>query len=449
VFNKIIKLVVIGLSALFVSCNGKDIYGPLMESVSVVRYPEQGYILTQGSSIMITPTLMGAAPTNITMYPLLPGLTIDSTTGVISGIPANPQTVVTYTISATTEYGSRSTNITIAVKSAGPVNNCIYVANRAGPTVSYLNATNGGTLVTKTLPSGSGPYSLTVNSVENILYVTDIYLNQLYFLDARNGTILGTFQTGTSPYTVALNTTANILYVANSGDSTVTFFNALTGAYLNGSLSNSSFVTGIYPTGSNPKCIAVDPSNNILYVVNYFDASVNGTITFFNATTGAYLNGTLPLSSVTTLLQPQGVILDSSGSLYVLGFSGFSTPAHITQHNATTGAPINNYDIDSTLGPSTFGFAIDPATGYFFAVDTANNRIHLIDTGGTPPYGTVINGTGLQPFKVAVSGNKVYVVNSGDNNVTFFNTTGGVISGTVSGSPFTVGNNPNGIAVAP
>jgi hypothetical protein len=108
-----------------------------------------------GASVNISPTsISGSTPITYSISPTLPtGLTLNFSTGVISGTPTVVQLATSYTITATNATGSFNATISIAVSSSGtPPSNLTY---------STLNATYFlNTQITNNVPNVTG----TVNS---------------------------------------------------------------------------------------------------------------------------------------------------------------------------------------------------------------------------------------------------------------------------------------------
>ena len=74
----------------------------------------------------VNPTVTGT-PTSYSIAPALPaGLSLNTTTGVISGTPSATAASATYTVTATNAGGSTTATLTIVVNSAGPTFNDAY-----------------------------------------------------------------------------------------------------------------------------------------------------------------------------------------------------------------------------------------------------------------------------------------------------------------------------------
>ena len=131
---------------------------------SSLSYSPSTQTVRQGTAIeVMTPTISGGAAT-FTISPALPaGLSINATTGLISGTLTSPQTgTVTYTVTATNTGGSTTATVTLIYNTA-PTNIGLAPATvpenaASGTTVGTLTATDAdtGDTFTYTLVSGTG-----------------------------------------------------------------------------------------------------------------------------------------------------------------------------------------------------------------------------------------------------------------------------------------------------
>ncbi|MDG1549704.1 MAG: putative Ig domain-containing protein, partial [Candidatus Poseidoniaceae archaeon] len=169
---------------------------------SSITYSHDPYTLTRDSAMIAdTPTVLGGAVDSWVINPSLPtGLSIDPTTGEISGTPNSVSPLTTYTVTATNTGGSATTTIDILVNDAPPSG--ITYGN--GP-FSYEN----GTPITPLSPSAGG------GAVVSWTVVPALPTGLV--LDPSTGVISGT-PTVNSPSTV-YNVTAT-----NAGGSNSTTF---------------------------------------------------------------------------------------------------------------------------------------------------------------------------------------------------------------------------------
>jgi hypothetical protein len=85
----------------------------------VVAYPSPSYTYTANvPGMVVAPTSSGAAVTGWSVSPALPaGLTLDATTGNLSGTPTSASAAATYVVTASNSGGSIKVNLKIAVNS--------------------------------------------------------------------------------------------------------------------------------------------------------------------------------------------------------------------------------------------------------------------------------------------------------------------------------------------
>ena len=125
-------------------------------------YPQTTIAATIGQPIASNnPTVTGTA-TSYSVSPALPaGLTLNTTTGAISGTPTSPNAQATYTITATNSAGSTTTTIQITVNLPPPTN-LVYPQTTIAATVGHPITTDTPTVtgtaisysVSPALPAG-------------------------------------------------------------------------------------------------------------------------------------------------------------------------------------------------------------------------------------------------------------------------------------------------------
>jgi hypothetical protein len=199
------------------------------------------------------------------------------------------------------------------------------------------------------------------------------------------------------------------LYVAQDGSTTVGEYNSASGAVI-----NANYIT----VGLNyPEGLALSADGHTLFVAN----GGNGTIGKYNVTevTGASpINVNFISEGLST---PSGIALSADGgTLFVANYTGSSA---VGEYNATTGAVINANFIPTTthLGNSTAVALSSDGSTIFVAHYAQYSDIENFGLGSVGSYnaktGAAINAkliTGLKgPVALAVSGDALYVVNSG------------------------------------
>ena len=142
-----------------------------------------------------TPTGAGVAATSYTVIPTLPwGLTLNSTTGVISGTPAVASAQTNYTVTAYNSGGNTSATLTITVVNGAP-SNLAYSSNPAVYTVNEpiegnIPSNTGGeaTSYAMSTQTPSLPAGLTLNPTTGVISGTPtaVAASSTYIIVASN-----------------------------------------------------------------------------------------------------------------------------------------------------------------------------------------------------------------------------------------------------------------------
>ena len=142
----------------------------------------------------LTPSNNGGTPSSYSISPALPaGLSLNTSTGVISGTPTAITASATYVVTASNFVGDVSQNVVIEVKDYAP-NNLVYPVSTLTATktvaISPITPTVGGGAVITYTVSPALPSGLTINSSTGVISGTATVLSPsaTYTLTANNGT---------------------------------------------------------------------------------------------------------------------------------------------------------------------------------------------------------------------------------------------------------------------
>ena len=155
--------------------------------------------------------------------------------------------------------------------------------------------------VIDTIPVGSYPHEVAVNSVTNKIYVSNFgHLLEpdttVSVIDGITNTVVNTIQVGTNPVGVAVNSVTNKIYVSNYASNTISVINGIT--------DNVISITSI----SHPYSVAVNSVTNIVYVTNIRD----DMITLIDGSTDTVLK------TIQVGQQPNGITVNSvTNKIYV------------------------------------------------------------------------------------------------------------------------------------
>jgi len=187
--------------------------------------------------------------------------------------------------------------VAVAVNS---VTNQIYVLNQTSENVTVID---GATNNTTTVPVGPNPVDIAVNSVTNQIYVLDQTSNDVTVIDGATN-ITTAVAVGMHPVHLAVNPVTNQIYVVNECGSTAACSSIGSVTVIDGATNNTTTVAA----GRLPGAVAVNSVTNQVYVTNACGSDVNclsvGSLLVIDGAT----NNT---STVAVGYGPDGVAVDS------------------------------------------------------------------------------------------------------------------------------------------
>ena len=194
-------------------------------------------------------------------HPGLSGIAVDQSTGdtyltVLSEFAPNSVKVIGSN-GATIPVGSRPVGVAVNTTTGK-----IYVANSGSNNVSVIDGASNTVVATVTDPHAIAPVALAVNATTNTIYVANSQSNNVTVIDAATNSVTATIPVGTSPSGVDIDPQTNFIYVANAGNAgdpgNVTVINGATNAT----------TTLTDPNAKNPSAVAVNSVTNKTYVAN-------------------------------------------------------------------------------------------------------------------------------------------------------------------------------------
>jgi YVTN family beta-propeller protein len=111
---------------------------------------------------------------------------------------------------------------------------------------------------------GKDPYDISVNPLDDIVYVANSGSNTVSVIDGKTNTVTANIPVGTYPNDLSVNPSTNTVYVANRDDNTVSVIDGKTNT-----------VTANIPVGTSPIALFVNPSTNMAYVANHGDNTIS------------------------------------------------------------------------------------------------------------------------------------------------------------------------------
>ncbi len=149
-------------------------------------------VFTKGTAITaLNPTVGGGAVVSYSVSPALPsGLSLDTTTGVISGTPTAITAVANYTVTATNTGGSTTATVSITVNDVVPSGLSYTTPNvfTKGIAITALNPTVGAGTILNYSVSPSLPSGLSLNTTTGVISGTPTAITAIadYTLTATN-----------------------------------------------------------------------------------------------------------------------------------------------------------------------------------------------------------------------------------------------------------------------
>lgn len=154
-----------------------DVYLTIVDQKPIISYEAAHQLLRTVEITPITVSSTGGAVISYQISPALPeGLTLNTTTGTISGTPTLSTIDKTYTVTATNTGGSITATMNIAVKNAKPVisYNSAYVFNKNVVISNVEPQSTGGNQLTFSLNPATLPNGLSFNTQTGVISGTPL-----------------------------------------------------------------------------------------------------------------------------------------------------------------------------------------------------------------------------------------------------------------------------------
>jgi YVTN family beta-propeller protein len=207
-----------------------------------------------------------------------------------------------------------------------------YIANGGSDNLSVIDTATQSVIAT--LPVGSLPTGLAVNSAAARVYVANLGSNSVSVIDTATQSVIATLPVGSLPAGVAVNPTGTRAYVANFGSDNVSVIDTATQS-----------VIATVPVGDAPTGVAVNPTGTRAYVSNFGSNNVS----VINTANQSFL-GTIPVGS-----GPFGLAVNPAGTrVYVANRGGNS----VSVIDAATETVVTTLPAGSA--PRAFGQVIAP-----------------------------------------------------------------------------------------
>jgi YVTN family beta-propeller protein/uncharacterized repeat protein (TIGR03803 family) len=364
---------------------------------------------------------------------LPPVLSLNSSTGAITGTPTTEGTYsfIAQVVDSKSNIATASCSIVVTaagtnptttsltlvpsnvpVGSVGPIvmTAAVAPASGSGTATGAVTFFNGSTQVgTATLNGGVGTFNYDPSSLTVGIYsITAVYSGDSMFSASTS-----------SPQTLAITPTGPFAYVANNSSSTVSVINIPTGQVVNSIL-----------VGSGPWGAAISPDQTQVYVSN----SQSNSVSVVNAASGGVV-ANIPVGS-----SPLGVAFTPDGTAAYVVNSASNNVSVINTASQTVTATVT---VQSS--PLGVAMAVTSVGTFAYVTNSGSNSVSVIAVGSNPVVvQTIPVGTGPSGVAVTPNSSLAYVSNAGSNTVSVISVATNTVTATIP-----VGTSPLGVAFTP
>jgi len=293
---------------------------------SNLTYPQTSITATVGTAIQTdTPTVTGTV-TNYSVTPTLPtGLSINASSGAISGMPTTVTAQASYTITASNSAGSTSTVVQITVANPAPPSNLTYsqasIVATAGTTIQPDAPTVTGIVLGYTVEPAL-PFGLNLNSSTGVISGAPSYqmAQSSYTITASNpgGSTTATIQITVNSISPIGLTYPQTTIAATIGTAIQTDTPAVTGTVTGFTVAPALPVglnlnTSTGAISGTPTSITAQTSYTVTASNSYGSATARLSITVNSPSTIALLSLGLP-TGISALQQSANTVLGADGA---------------------------------------------------------------------------------------------------------------------------------------
>jgi hypothetical protein len=356
-------------------CGGSTSSGPGVAAPSALAYATNPATYTKGAAIPPNaPQSTGGAVASYAVSPSLPaGLSLDSSTGVLSGTPAAPSPLTAYTVTAANAGGSASASLLLAVNDIAP-SGLTYPNNPVTYTRGIAAAANvptvSGGAVTRFTTSPALPAGLALDAATGAISGTPtaVAATGTYHLTASNSGGSSTFA-----LTLTVNDAApsGLTYSSNPA-----VYVSGASIPLNRPSSGGGAVVSYAVAPALPSGLSLDPVTGVIGGVPASPATSRSyTVTATNSGGAA----TVTLVIAVNAAPPTGLTYTSNAPIYT---RGVTIPVDVP---SSAGGPVASYAI---APPLPAGLALDPVSGVLSGTPTAlspaaDYTVTASNTGGS------------------------------------------------------------------
>ena len=332
---------------------------------SGLNYSNNPLVATSGTKANdMLPSFTGGIATAYTISPTLPGgLSINPSTGIISGIPTDIAAASNYTVTATNSSGSTTKIISITINEAPPRNlryaTTTLMGSNGTPVTNMLPASSGGNITTYSI-SPALPAGIILNTVTGEIAGTPTALSPL-----TNYIVTGSNSVGSTTATLILKVSNDLPELSYSNPDVL----AINGGYVETIPVTSSGSTSTnFPLGGIT--FSVSGSLPTGLTLNTTTGAISGVVSGILSRTSYVVTATSSVTSNTATTTVFIEVVDAAPTdlMYTSVTEINSTGQVITTMTpSNTGGVATSYSISPSL-PS--GLTINTSTGVISGTPT-------------------------------------------------------------------------------
>jgi YVTN family beta-propeller protein len=267
-----------------------------------------------------------------------------------------------------------------------------------------------------------------IASAQPFVYVSNANDSLVSVINTRSNKVVAQIPVGTLPYWMAASPDGSQVWVSNNSSGTVSRIDTKTRQV-------TQTLTGF----TNPNGLVFSPDGASVWIA---DGDYTGVVWQYDSA-GSLLQSVSPVCPKWCMFQ--GAATSADGSRLYL----------VSPGNCPTGVCPDLWEVDTTqtppavvstaaLGNGPVGVAVNAKDTRLYVANSGSNNVFVLDPANIPITGVKVVDVGMSPESIAIDGEQAFVTNYASDNVTVFSLKTNKVTHTIP-----VGNGPQGICVDP